>query len=56
MGAQSVLEHTSSVIKKEADALLYEVGLAPLLSKYGQVFPTGSYALDLMTCRDLSVE
>ncbi len=48
-------EEASSSIRKEADVLLHDVGLAALLSHYGGVFPTGSYAMDLMTWRDLDL-
>jgi hypothetical protein len=42
-------------IKKEADALLYEKGLLALLSSFGTPHVSGSYALDLMTWRDLDI-
>lgn len=55
MAPRSVRDDMSSAIKQEADVLLYDIGLAPTLSKYGKVFPTGSYAMDLMTWRDLDI-
>jgi hypothetical protein len=42
-------------IKKEADALLHEKGLLALLRSFGTPHVSGSYALDLMTWRDLDI-
>jgi hypothetical protein len=50
----SLLE-LNSEIKKEADAMLYEKGLLALLRSFGTPHVSGSYALDLMTWRDLDI-
>ena len=42
-------------IKEEADDILYRQELFALLSKYGAPYITGSYALNLMTWRDLDI-
>ena len=42
-------------IKKEADAMLHEKGLLALLRTFGTPHVSGSYALDLMTWRDLDI-
>lgn len=42
-------------IKKEADEILYAKGLLNRLCAYGTPHVSGSYALDLMTWRDLDV-
>ena len=42
-------------LRSEADELLWKRGLHALLSKYGQVHLTGSYALKLMVWRDLDI-
>lgn len=42
-------------IKREADQLLYEKGLAEILQRYGTPNISGSYELDLMTWRDLDI-
>ena len=42
-------------IIEEATDLLENKGLRTILEKYGTVLPTGSYALDLMTWRDLDL-
>jgi hypothetical protein len=42
-------------IKKEADQILYEQQLLSILSDYGKPYVTGSYAMDLMTWRDLDI-
>ena len=42
-------------IKQEADEILIDKGLLSLLSKYGKPYITGSYALNLMTWRDLDI-
>jgi len=51
----SDLETLSSTIKAEADALLYDRGLLQVLGEYGKSVITGSYALNLMTWRDLDI-
>jgi hypothetical protein len=43
-------------IRREADALLYGRGLHLILAEYGTVHLSGSYALRLMTWRDLDFE
>ena len=45
----------NSAIKDEADVILYEKKIMKLLSAYGVPHITGSYALDLMTWRDLDI-
>ena len=45
----------NQIIKEEAGKLLYEKGLLAILNNYGLVHITGSYALDLMTWRDLDI-
>ena len=40
---------------EEAKKLLISDGLQETLERYGSVLPTGSYALDLMTWRDLDL-
>jgi hypothetical protein len=42
-------------LRAEADEILWERGLHCLLSGYGEVHPTGSYALQLMVWRDLDI-
>ena len=42
-------------IIEEATDLLENKGLRTILEEYGTVLPTGSYALDLMTWRDLDL-
>lgn len=49
------LEVICSTITKEADNILYKLGLINVLNKYGEVFITGSYYLNLMTWRDLDL-
>ncbi|SFS76120.1 hypothetical protein [Paenibacillus sp. BC26] len=51
----SELEALNTLIKTEADGLLYLNGLTQVLEKYGGVFISGSYFLDLMTWRDLDI-
>ena len=43
------------LIKKEADEILFEKGLFSILSSIGKPHISGSYALDLMTWRDLDI-
>lgn len=45
----------NQLIKGEADAILNEQGLRSVLNQYGSAHITGSYALDLMTWRDLDI-
>jgi hypothetical protein len=42
-------------IRAEADEILWERGLHRLLAQYGDVYPAGSYALQLMAWRDLDL-
>lgn len=42
-------------LRKEANVLLTEKGLLALLADYGTVHVSGSYALQLMTWRDLDI-
>src|SRR5205807_4905302 len=42
-------------LRREADTLLYTEGLHPLASEYGKLNISGSYALHLMTWRDLDL-
>lgn len=49
-----VLEQ-SQAIKSEADMIIHDQGLGALLSEYGDVTYTGSYALDLMMKKDIDV-
>jgi hypothetical protein len=42
-------------IKNEADVILHEKGLLALLRSFGRPHVSGSYALDLMTWRDLDI-
>jgi hypothetical protein len=51
----ATLLQLNEVIKKEADALLHEKGLLALLNSFGTPHVSGSYALDLMTWRDLDI-
>ena len=45
----------NQLIKNEADDILYRQGLLNMLSRYGIPYITGSYALSLMTWRDLDI-
>jgi hypothetical protein len=49
------LNDINNLIHKEADEILYEKGLLSLLKKFGTPHITGSYALNLMTWRDLDI-
>jgi hypothetical protein len=49
------LLHFNSLIKKEADEMLFEKGLFSILRSFGIPHISGSYALDLMTWRDLDI-
>jgi hypothetical protein len=45
----------NAAIKKEAGEILYEKGLLNILNLFGKPHISGSYALDLMTWRDLDI-
>ena len=45
----------NQLIKSEADDILYRQELFSMLSRYGVPYITGSYALSLMTWRDLDI-
>jgi hypothetical protein len=45
----------NSLIKKEADEILFEKSLMGMLRRFGMPHVSGSYALDLMTWRDLDI-
>jgi hypothetical protein len=45
----------NTLIKREADAILYEKGLINILNQFGTPYVHGSYSLDLMTWRDLDI-
>lgn len=49
------LHQDNELLKQEADALLFEKGLLQLLCGFGIPHVHGSYALDLMTWRDLDI-
>ena len=49
------LYNLNSLIKKEAEEILFEKGLFSILSSFGKPQISGSYALDLMTWRDLDI-
>lgn len=49
------LLNLNSTIKKEADGILFEKGLLNILNSFGTPHISGSYALDLMTWRDLDI-
>lgn len=53
--ASEALLQYDRTLRAEADALLYAQGLHPLVSEYGSVHVSGSYALQLMTWRDLDL-
>lgn len=42
-------------LKREADHLLFDLGVEDTLKKYGPVIYSGSYALDLMAWRDIDL-
>lgn len=50
------LEETSAVIRAQAESLLVEKGIASLLQSTGTLHFAGSYALNLMTWRDLDLQ
>jgi len=49
------LVHSNLLLKHEANGLLFEKGLFNILSACGTPHLSGSYALDLMTWRDLDI-
>lgn len=49
------LNDMNSRIRKEADEILYDKGLFAMLKDFGKPHITGSYALNLMTWRDLDI-
>jgi hypothetical protein len=49
------LNDISNLIRKEADGILYEKGFLSMLERFGTPHITGSYALNLMTWRDLDI-
>jgi hypothetical protein len=49
------LHRFDGTLRAEADALLYAGGLQRLASEYGTLHVSGSYALQLMTWRDLDL-
>ena len=49
------LDKLNDMIRQDADQLLYKNGLHDLLLQYGQPHYSGSYALHLMTWRDLDI-
>lgn len=55
MTAETSSHSTASVLRTEADSILHERGLLALMRAYGAPHVTGSYALDLMTWRDLDI-
>jgi hypothetical protein len=50
-----LLRNLNSLIKQEADEILYKKGLINILNSFGTPHIHGSYALDLMTWRDLDI-
>ena len=48
-------EKTNSALISEANAILYGYGLLEILGKYGTPIIQGSYALNLMTWRDMDI-
>ena len=45
----------ADLLRKEADEVIYDLGLDAILQDYGEVFYAGSYALDLMAWRDVDI-
>lgn len=52
---QTNLPGRDLLLRKEADALLFDKGLHDVLLSFGTPHYTGSYALQLMTWRDLDI-
>jgi len=50
------VQNEFKTIKNQADKLLEKWDLLNFLSKYGDAYPVGSVALDLMTWRDIDLE
>ena len=48
-------EQQNTALVQEADQILNKFGLLKILQNYGQPYVTGSYALNLMTRRDLDI-
>ncbi len=55
VGLNLDLEKLNEKILKEADEILYELGLNDSLKKFGNPYVSGSYLLKLMTWRDLDI-
>ncbi|ERJ12130.1 hypothetical protein [Haloplasma contractile] len=55
IGVIEVILEINEKLKQEADTFLYDMGLKKMLSCFGDVQITGSYALDLMVWRDLDI-
>lgn len=51
----SELDELSFGIRNEAEVILYEYGLMERLNRFGKIFVSGSYFLELMTWRDLDI-
>ncbi len=51
----NALERQASTHHRQATTLLRETGLLSILRRYGEVQVTGSYALGLMTVRDIDI-
>lgn len=49
------LQNLNTAIKQEADDILYHKGLLDILKSFGTPHISGSYALNLMTWRDLDI-
>ena len=54
IGSDPLISHDAA-LRAEADNLLIETGLMDLLRHRGSVHVSGSYALRLMTWRDLDI-
>jgi hypothetical protein len=52
---QSVLDLQDAALRADADALLAQHGVIDILRRYGTPHLSGSYALQLMTWRDLDI-
>jgi hypothetical protein len=49
------LLNLNTLIKQEADKILFDEGLLSILRSFGTPHISGSYSLDLMTWRDLDI-